>query len=123
MDRSRDSRTRLLGAAGLALIGVLLVAAPAAPAAPPALDEYSLELPAVVNDPNRDVGPVGSPAGDSNRAASQEGVAGEGLPHQSALDAASSLVGGGGVALGLCALACLVLGVAATRAPRDRIQT
>jgi hypothetical protein len=120
MDRPRDSRTRLLLTAGLALIGGLLVAAPVASAEPPAVDEYSLELPSVVDDPNRDVGPVGSPGGSSS--ASQEGVAGEDEPAQDALDSASSLVGGQGIALVLCALACLALAIAATRAPRSRTQ-
>ena len=122
MDRPRDSRTRLLRAAGLALTAALLGAAPVASAEPPAVDEYSLELPGAVDDPRRDVGPVGSPSGDGSRPRTQEGVVGEDLPAEDPLDAASSLLGGPGLALALCALACLAFGIAATRHPRSGIR-
>ena len=122
MDRPRDSRTRLLRAAGLALTAALLGGAPAASAEAPAVDEYSLELPGAVDDPRRDVGPVGSPSGASLRLRTQEGVVGEDLPAQDPLDAGSSLLGGQWLALALCALACLAVGIAATRRPRSSIR-
>ena len=122
MDRPRDSRTRLLCTAGLGLTIALLAGAPAASAEPPAIDEYTLELPGVVDDSRRDVGPVGSPSAGTSRLRIQGGVAGEEIPAQDALDAAGSLAGGRGVALALCALVCLGAGIAATRAPRRRAQ-
>jgi hypothetical protein len=123
MDRATDSRTRFLRITGLALTVALLGIAQEARAEAPAIDEYTLDLPTAVNDSRGDVGPVGSPSAGTSRPRVQEGVAGESMPAEDALDAASSLAGGRGAALVLCGLACLVIGIAATRAPRGRTQT
>jgi hypothetical protein len=116
MDRARDSRTRILCAAGLLLCGALLGLPMAAVAEPPATDEYTLELPGALEDTTGDTGPVGGSS--SARITDQVGTSGEALPPQSALDSASSLIGGPAAAIAAAALALLVLGALAVRTPR-----